>query len=80
MRQWEFEMPDSQDPGDHVFALVVCTGVGKEIDVRCMEKAEVIERWHSFVFAWQAIDYPAYGINELGLVVDTYRMQQRQEP
>lgn len=69
---WIFVKPEEYDPWEHVFALVVYGD--KEVGVRCMEREEVRRSWGVHTFAWKDIDYPKYGIDDLGKVIDAYRL------
>lgn len=70
--QWRYDRPDETEPGEHVFALVVYTQSG-EIGVRCLERAEVRNKWQDHVFAWRAIEYPTYSIKVMESVVAMYQ-------
>lgn len=72
MSNWNFEPPTSDEPGEYVYALVVYTG-NHEVGVRCMERASVLEKFNSHVFAWMPITYPLFNIFDLEKVVDNYR-------
>lgn len=74
MSKWKFEKPDATEPGEHAYALVVYIGEGKEVGVRCMERAEIRAKFGLHVFAWQPMQYPNYGIEDLGKVVDQHRL------
>lgn len=73
MSNWYFEQPDETEPGEHAYALVVYTGGGKEIGVRCLERAEIRKGFGRHVFAWQPMQYPSFSVDDAGKVVDQYR-------
>ena len=73
MSNWNFSKPNDSEPGEHAYALVVFIGEGKEVGVRCLERAEIIKSWGSHVFGWQPMSYPSYSIDDIGKVVDDYR-------
>jgi len=66
-------VPDETEPGEHAYALVVYTGDSKEVGVRCLERAAIRNGFGVHVFAWQPMQYPNLGIDDVGKVVDQYR-------
>jgi hypothetical protein len=77
MSKWIFEKPDETEPGEHAYALVVYTGDSKEVGVRCLERAAIRNGFGVHVFAWQPMQYPNLGIDDVGKVVDQYNWSAR---
>ena len=74
-------MPDESCPGEHAFALVVYTG-DKGVGVRSLSRGEIRDNWHTHVFAWQAIEYPGFTVEEAGMVYENWKLYRdsKEEP